>query len=92
MIGSVHDLANAIWFLRHDDKKIAIRNAQATLFWDNRLIVAYILLIKIYLEKGGCLEARNYLTSGRDTDRKNEEMLTLESLVNRCSIYLSTSI
>jgi hypothetical protein len=63
------------------------------------LISAYIALVKIYLEKGDCLQAKNYLTSGQESlsqlerdassaaqvEEKKSEVEGLQRLVERCS-------
>ncbi len=91
LLGMIH--------LRRGDKEQSVSSLKTALFWDNRLIDAYIALIKIYLEKGDCLQAKNYLTSGsevlsqleRDStsgsqiEDKKSEIGGLQRLVEKCS-------
>jgi cytochrome c-type biogenesis protein CcmH/NrfG len=89
LLGMIH--------LRRGDKEQSVSSLKTALFWDNRLINAYIGLVKIYIEKGDCLQAKNYLTSGlevlnqleRDSspqiEDKKSEVEGLQRLVERCS-------
>jgi len=91
LLGMIH--------LRRGDKEQSVSSLKTALFWDNRLISAYIALVKIYLEKGDCLQAKNYLTSAlevagqleKDTnsateiEEKKQEIAGLQRLVERCS-------
>ncbi len=91
LLGMIH--------LRRGDKEQSVSSLKTALFWDNRLINAYIALVKIYVEKGDCLQAKNYMTSGlealnqleRDStstaqiEEKKQEVEGLQRLVERCS-------
>ncbi len=89
LLGMIH--------LRRGDKDQSVSSLKTALFWDNRLINAYIGLVKIYLEKGDCLQAKNYMTSGREVlnqlerdsaaqfEEKKSEVEGLQRLVERCS-------
>jgi tetratricopeptide (TPR) repeat protein len=89
LLGMIH--------LRRGDKEQSVSSLKTALFWDNRLINAYIALVKIYLEKGDCLQAKNYMTSGREAlnqlerdstaqiEDKKSEVEGLQRLVERCS-------
>ena len=72
---------------------------KTALFWDNRLINAEIALVKIYLEKNDCLQAKNRLDSvlgilsqlereasaASQIEEKKSEVAGLQRLVERCS-------
>jgi cytochrome c-type biogenesis protein CcmH/NrfG/TolB-like protein len=91
LLGMIH--------LRRGDKEQSVSSLKTALFWDNRLIDAYIALVKIYVEKKDCLQAKNYMTSGlealnqleRDStsttqiEEKKQEVEGLQRLVERCS-------
>jgi tetratricopeptide (TPR) repeat protein len=91
LLGMIH--------LRRGDKEQSVSSLKTALFWDNRLINAYIALVKIYIDKGDCLQAKNYLTSGQEAlnqlerdstsptqiEDKRAEVEGLQRLVERCS-------
>lgn len=91
LLGMIH--------LRRGDKEQSVSSLKTALFWDNRLINAYIALVKIYLEKGDCLQAKNYQTSALEVvsqlekdsnsateiEEKKQEVAGLQRLVERCS-------
>lgn len=91
LLGMIH--------LRRADKDQAVSSLKTALFWDNRLVSAYIALVKIYTEKGDCLQAKNYLGSAvevlaqleRDAsfasqiEEKRQEISGLQRMVERCS-------
>ena len=52
---------------------------------DNRLIEAHVSLGKIYVEKGDCLQAKNYAASAMEIDGENQDALALQRLSERCS-------
>jgi hypothetical protein len=58
---------------------------KTALFWDNRLIEAYIALGKIFLEKSDCLQAQNYSRSALELDQNNQDAVALQRQVERCS-------
>lgn len=91
LLGMIH--------LRRGDKDQSVSSLKTALFWDNRLVNAYIALVKIYVEKGDCLQAKNYQTSvaevvnqlekgagnGAEIEEKKQEVGGLQRLVERCS-------
>jgi len=91
LLGMIH--------LRRGDKEQAVSSLKTALFWDNRLINAYVALVKVYLEKSDCLQAKNYMTSGLEVlgqlekdpgfaaqiEDKKQEVEGLQRLVERCS-------
>lgn len=91
LLGMIH--------LRRGDKEQAVSSLKTALFWDNRLINAEIALVKIYLEKNDCLQAKNRLdsalgilgqlekdsTSAAQIEEKKSEVAGLQRLVERCS-------
>jgi len=91
LLGMIH--------LRRGDKEQSVSSLKTALFWDNRLINAYIALVKIYIDKGDCPQAKNYMVSGlevmnqleRDStatgqiEDKKQEFDGLQRLVDRCS-------
>lgn len=91
LLGMIH--------LRRGDKEQAVSSLKTALFWDNRLLSVYIALVKIYVDKGDCLQAKNYLTSGQEVlaqlerdpsfesqiDDRKSEVGGLQRMVERCS-------
>ncbi|HEY0461083.1 MAG TPA: tetratricopeptide repeat protein [Pyrinomonadaceae bacterium] len=91
LLGMIH--------LRRGDKEQSVSSLKTALFWDNRLINAYIALVKIYIDKNDCLQAKNYMTSGLEVlsqlekdsssaalaEEKKSEVEGLQRLVERCS-------
>jgi tetratricopeptide (TPR) repeat protein len=91
LLGMIH--------LRRGDLDQAVSSLKTALFWDNRLIDAYISLVKIYVQKNDCLQAKNYLTSAEevlsqlerdkqsnvDIEAKKSEVDGLQRMVERCS-------
>jgi tetratricopeptide (TPR) repeat protein len=91
LLGMIH--------LRRADKDQAVSSLKTALFWDNRLVSAYVALVKIYTDKGDCLQAKNYLNSGLEVvgqlerdpnfaaeiEEKKQEVEGLRRMVERCS-------
>jgi tetratricopeptide (TPR) repeat protein len=77
LLGMIH--------LRRGDLDQAVSSLKTALFWDNRLIDAYIALVKIYLQKSDCLQAQNYYRSATEISSENTEVQGLQRLVERCS-------
>ncbi len=77
LLGMIH--------LRRGDLDQSVSSLKTALFWDNRLVDAYIALTKIYLQKGDCLQAQNYYRSVAEIDGENQEVQGLQRLVERCS-------
>ena len=71
--------------LRRGDIDQAISNFKTSVFWDNRLIDAHVSLGKIYIEKGDCLQAKNYSASALEIDSENQDAIALQRLTERCS-------
>ncbi len=57
---------------------------RTALFWDNQLINAHISLAKIYLQKGDCLQAKNYTASALAIDSENQDAGGLQRQIERC--------
>jgi tetratricopeptide (TPR) repeat protein/TolB-like protein len=77
LLGMIH--------LRRGDLDQSVSSLKTALFWDNRLVDAYISLSKIYLQKGDCLQAQNYYRSVAEINGENQEVQGLQRLVERCS-------
>ncbi|HXH71089.1 MAG TPA: tetratricopeptide repeat protein, partial [Pyrinomonadaceae bacterium] len=77
LLGMIH--------LRHADLDQAVSSLRTALFWENRLVNAHIALGKIYLQKGDCLQAKNYAASALAIDAENQDAVGLERQVERCS-------
>jgi len=77
LLGNIH--------LRRGDLEQAVSSLKTALFWDNRLITAHVGLGKIYLQKGDCLQAKNYAASAEAIDKENQDALSLQRQVERCS-------
>lgn len=71
-------------YLRRGEMNQAISNFRTAIFWDNRLVEAYIALVKISIELGNCLEAENWLKSALEISAQNEEVIALQRQVERC--------
>jgi tetratricopeptide (TPR) repeat protein len=85
--------------LRRADSDQAVSSLKTALFWDNRLIDAYTTLVRIYVEKRECQQAKTYLASAAEiinqSDRnlksslsiedKKQEIDSLQRLVEKCS-------
>jgi tetratricopeptide (TPR) repeat protein len=68
---------------RRGDQDAAIAALKTAIFWDHdqKLIDAYILLGRIFLEKGDVSEARKYATSAMAIDPNNPEAMALQRQV-----------
>ena len=71
--------------LRRGDLDLAISQFKTSIFWDNRLIEAHVSLGKIYVEKGDCLQAKNYAASAAEISADNPDAQALQRLSERCS-------
>ncbi len=76
LLGNIH--------LRRGDLEQSVSSYKTALFWNNRLIDAHIALGKIFLEKGDCLQAKNYLASALTIDAENQDAVGLQRQVERC--------
>ncbi|MEO8072756.1 MAG: tetratricopeptide repeat protein [Acidobacteriota bacterium] len=76
LLGNIH--------LRRGDLEQSVSSYKTALFWNNRLIDAHIALGKIFLEKGDCLQAKNYLASALAIDAENQDAVGLQRQVERC--------
>lgn len=72
-------------YFRRGELESSESNLKTSLFWNNQLIDAHILLGRIYLQKGDCLQARNYAASALNIDQNNADATGLERQVERCS-------
>src|SRR6185503_8553676 len=70
ILGKIH--------LRQGNLDQAVSSFKTALFWDNRLIDAHVNLGKIFVEKGDCLQAKNYAASAMDLDANNQDALGLQ--------------
>ena len=70
--------------LRRGDLDQSAANFKTALFWNSRLIDAHIALGKIFLQKGDCLQAKNYLASALAVDAENQDATGLQRQVERC--------
>jgi hypothetical protein len=77
LLGMIH--------LRHGDLDQAVSSFRTALFWENRLVGAHVALGKIYLQKGDCLQAKNYAASALAIDAENQDAVGLQRQVERCS-------
>lgn len=77
LLGKIH--------LRRADIEQSVSSFKTALFWDNRLIEAHVYLGRIYLDKGDCLQAKNYSASALEIQPENADALGLQRLVERCS-------
>lgn len=77
LLGKIH--------LRRADIDQSVSSFKTALFWDNRLIEAHVYLGRIYLDKGDCLQAKNYSVSALEIQPENADALGLQRLVERCS-------
>lgn len=77
LFGNIH--------LRRGDLEQAVSSLKTALFWDNRLITAHVGLGKIFLQKGDCLQAKNYAASALIIDPENQDATGLARQVERCS-------
>ena len=71
--------------LRQSELDQAVSSLKTALFWDNRLIEAYSALVRIYVQKGDCLQAQNYFRTASEVDSENPEVAGLQRVVERCS-------
>ncbi len=69
---------------RRGDLDQSAANFKTALFWNSRLIDAHIALGKIFLQKGDCLQAKNYLASALAIDAENQDATGLQRQVERC--------
>jgi hypothetical protein len=62
---------------RAGDQVAAIAAARAAAFWDSKLIDAYILLARIFLDRGELGEANRFINQTLNIDPTNSEALSL---------------
>ena len=72
-------------FFRRGELENAESNLKTSLFWNNQLIDAHILLGRIYMQKGDCLQAKNYAASALVIDENNPDATGLERQIERCT-------
>jgi len=66
---------------RQGEQETAIAALKTAIFWDSRVIDAYILLGRIFLERGDLGEARKYAASAMNIDPNNPEAIALQRQV-----------
>lgn len=71
--------------LDEGDLEMAMSHAKTTLFWDNKLIDAHILLGQIYLQKKDCNQARLYADSALKIDSQNKDAIDFEVKAAKCN-------
>ena len=72
-------------YLRRADTEQAVDSLRTALFWNNNLIDAHIQLAKVFLEKKDCQQAQSYAASALAIDENNQEAISLQRQVERCS-------
>ena len=72
-------------YFRRGELESSESNLKTSLFWNNQLIDAHVLLGRMYLQKGDCLQARNYAASALAIDKEDPDATSLERQVERCS-------
>jgi Tfp pilus assembly protein PilF len=72
-------------FLRRADLEQAISSFKTALFWNNQLVDAHVALGRIFMQKGDCLQAKNYSRSALEIDKEDENAQAFERQVERCS-------
>ena len=70
--------------LRQGDVDQAISSLKSAIFWENKLIESHILLAQIYLEKGECLQAKNYSALAAEIDPENIDAIRLQRQTEKC--------
>ncbi len=70
--------------LRRGNLDESVAQLRTALFWDNRLINAHVALGKIYLQRGDCLQAKNYAASAIAIDAENQDAIGLGRQIERC--------
>jgi cytochrome c-type biogenesis protein CcmH/NrfG len=77
ILGKIH--------MRQGNLDQAIASFKTAIFWDNRMVDAHVNLGKIYVEKGDCLQAKNYAASAMELDGNNQDAIGLQRQAERCS-------
>ncbi|MBP9664733.1 MAG: tetratricopeptide repeat protein [Pyrinomonadaceae bacterium] len=83
--------------MRRGELDRAISYFKTATFWDNRTVEAYVALVKIYVERKDCQQAKTYATQANEAlpsvDRSKgeaealrSEVGSLQRLVDKCSI------
>lgn len=72
-------------YVRRANTEQAVDALKTALFWNNNLIEGHILLGKIFLEKKDCQQAQSYAVSALAIDENNQEAISLQRQVERCS-------
>ncbi|MCV4783346.1 hypothetical protein OFM36_28310, partial [Escherichia coli] len=70
---------------RRGDRDQAASALKTAIFWDNKLIDAYIALAKIDLERRECLQVKTYVAQALEIDPDNPEVAALQRQADRCS-------
>lgn len=61
----------------------AISRLKTALFWDKKLVDAYILLSKVYLQRRGYPQALNYVREALHIDANNQEAINLKRQIEK---------
>lgn len=77
ILGKIH--------LRRGDRDQAASALKTAIFWDNKLIDAYIALARIELERRECLQVKTYVAQAVEIDPDNPEVAALQRQADRCS-------
>lgn len=77
ILGKIH--------LRRGDRDQAASALKTAIFWDNKLIDAYIALARIELERRECLQVKTYVAQAVEIDPDNPEVVALQRQADRCS-------
>ncbi len=83
--------------MRRGELDRAVSYFKTATFWDNRTIEAYVALVKIYVERKDCQQAKTYATQANEAlgtvdktkvpfETLQSEVGSLQRLVDRCSI------
>ena len=72
-------------YFRRGELENAESNLKTALFWNNQITEAHVMLGRIYLSKGDCLQAKNYAASAKAIDSNDKDLAGLERQVERCS-------
>ena len=71
--------------LRRWDLEQALNAFKTALFWKNGIVEGHIFLARIFLQKGDCLQAKNYARSAIEIGPDDPEAAALQRQIERCS-------
>lgn len=72
-------------YLRNRDVDKAVNNFRIAIFFREAYFEPYVPLVKIYVEKGKCIDAQQYLGLAKKNFPQMAELGSLQRLVDRCS-------